>query len=56
MAKVRFELAKKMMSGYDPLGGKSLKERLQELPDYVPKDIKRELSQDYSDTRLKVSG
>lgn len=56
MAKVRFELAKKMMSRYDPLGGKSLKERLQELPDYVPKDIKRELSQDYSDTRLKVGG
>lgn len=53
MAKTRFELANKMKQGYDPLKGKSLRERLSELPDYKPIKIKREMSQDYSDTRLK---
>ena len=56
VAKVRYELAQKMMQGYDPLNGKSLRERLAELPDYTPIAIKREMSLDYSDTRLKVGG
>lgn len=56
VAKVRYELAQKMMQGYDPLNGKSLRERLAELPDYVPIAIKREMSLDYSDTRLTVGG
>ena len=56
MAKIRHELAQKMMKGYDPLKGVSLRERLAELSDYVPTEIKRETSQDYSDTRFKVGG
>ena len=56
VAKIRYELAQKMMQGYDPLNGKSLRERLSELPDYAPVAIKREMSFDYSDTRLTVGG
>lgn len=57
MAKTRYELAQKMMQGYDPLNGKTLRERLAELPDYVPMKIQREMSlNDFSDTRLKVGG
>ena len=56
VAKIRYELAQRMTQGYDPLNGKTLRERLAELPDYVPVEIKREMSLDYSDTRLKVGG
>lgn len=57
MAKTRYGLAQKMKQGYDPLNGKTLRERLAELPDYVPMKIQREmLLNDYSDTRLKVGG
>jgi radical SAM protein with 4Fe4S-binding SPASM domain len=57
MAKARYELAQKMMHGYDPLNRKTLRERLAELPDYVPMKIQREMSlADYSDTKLKVGG
>ena len=56
LAKTRFNLAQKMMNGYDPLNGKSLRERLSELSDYVPIRIKKEMSQNYSETRLKVCG
>lgn len=57
VAKIRYELAQKLMKGYDPLNGKSLRERLAELPDFTPVKIKREMSlNDYSDTRLKVGG
>jgi len=57
VAKARYELAQKMMKGYDSLNGKALRERLSELPDYKPLEIKREMSlNDYSDTRLKVCG
>lgn len=56
MAKIRCELAQKMMQGYDPLQGKSLRERLAELPDYVPIKIKREMSQNFCDKRLTVGG
>ena len=57
MGKTRYELAQKMMQGYDPLNGKTLRERLAELPDYVPMKIQREMSlNNYSDTRLKVGG
>ena len=57
MAKTRYELAQKMMQGYDPLNGKTLRERLAELPDFVPMKIRREMSlNDFSDTRLKVGG
>lgn len=57
VAKTRFGLAQKMMQGYDPLNGKTVRERLAELPDYTPITIQREMSlNDYSDTRLKVGG
>lgn len=56
MAKIRYGLAQKMMKGYDPLQGKSLRDRLAELPDYTPIKIQKEMSLDYSDTRLKVGG
>ena len=57
MAKARYELAQKMMHGYDPLKKKTLRERLAELPDYVPMKIQKEMSStDYSDTKLKVGG
>lgn len=57
MAKTRYSLAQKMMKGYDPLNGKTLRERLAELPDYAPVGLKKEMSlNDYSDTRLKVGG
>ena len=56
MAKTRYNLAQKMMNGYDPLDGKSLREKLEELPDYVPMKIKKEMSLNYSETRLKVGG
>ena len=56
MAKTRWDLAQKMMRGYDPLNGRSLRERLAELPDYVPIKIKREMSHDFSDKRLMVGG
>lgn len=56
VAKIRHELANKMKEGYDPLNGKTVRERLAELPDYVPVEFRREMSLDYSDTRLKVGG
>ena len=52
VAKVRHDLARRMMQGYDPLQGKPLRERLAELPDYVPVKIKRESSLDHSHTAL----
>lgn len=52
MAKVRYELAQKMKRGYDPLQGKTLRERLAELPDYVPSRIQREMSHNWSDRRI----
>ena len=49
-------IAQKMMQGYDPLNGKTLRERLAELPDYVPMKIQREMSPiDYSDTRISIN-
>jgi hypothetical protein len=57
MAKARYNLAQKMMKGYDPLNGKTLRKRLDELSDFVPAKIRKEMSlNDYSDTRLKVGG
>ena len=57
MAKARYNLAQKMMQGYDPLNGKTLRKRLDELSDFVPAKIRKEMSlNDYSDTRLKVGG
>ena len=57
MAKTRYEMAQKMMSGYDPLKGKTLRECLNDLPDFVPIKLQREYSlHNYSDTRLKVGG
>lgn len=56
MAKVRYELAKKMMKGYDPLQGKTLSEALASLPEYQPISIKREKSQNNCDKSLKVGG
>ena len=56
MAKARYNLAQKMMNGYDPLNGKTLRERLEELPDYAPMKIKKEMTLNYSETKLKVGG
>ncbi len=56
IAKTRYNLAQKMMDGYDPLNGKTLRERLTELPDFTPIKIKKEMSLNYSETRLKVGG
>lgn len=56
IAKSRYELALKMQQGYDPLQGKPLREKLDELPDYVSVELKREMSQNYNDTRLQVGG
>lgn len=57
VAKTRYDLAQKMMQGYDPLKGKTLRERLSELPEYTPGTIRREMSlKDFSDTKLKVGG
>lgn len=56
MAKIRYDLAQKLKDGIDPLQGKSLRERLAELPDYQPEKIQREMSADYSDKRLMVGG
>ena len=56
VAKTRFELAQKMVQGYDPLNGKTIRERLAELPDYIPKKLQREMSlNDYSDTRFSIN-
>ena len=56
VAKTRFELAEKMMQGYDPLNGKTIRERLAELPDYIPMKMQREMSiDDYSDTKLSIN-
>jgi len=54
MAKIRHRLANKMVLGYDPLNGKSLRERLAELPEYAPIIIKREMSNNYSNNPLKA--
>lgn len=56
IAKTRYELAQKMKKGYDPLDGKTLRERLAYLPEYKPIRIRKEMSLDYSDTRLTVGG
>lgn len=56
MAKTRYNLAQKMMNGYDPLNGKTLRERLSELPDFVPMKIKKEMSQDnYINNKLCIN-
>ncbi len=56
VAKTRFELAEKMKQGYDPLNGKTIRERLAELPDYIPMKMQREMSiDDYSDTKLSIN-
>ena len=44
MAKVRCELAHKMMNGYDPLQGQSVANRLKDLPTYKKVKLKHEYS------------
>ncbi len=56
MAKARYNLAQKLMKGKDPLENKTVREKLAELPNYTPTIIQREMSQNYSETRLKVGG
>ena len=56
LAKIRYGLAIRMMQGYDPLQGKTLKERLHSLADYEKVTIKREFSHDYSDKSLTAGG
>lgn len=50
-AKIRYSLAKRMMQGYDPLQGKTLKERLAELPDYRPEKLSRIYNHQLDDNR-----
>ena len=45
-----------MDEGYDPLNGKTLRERLSELPDYTPVRIHKEMSHNFSDIKLKING
>lgn len=56
MAKIRHDLAHRMMEGYDPLQGRTLQEALAALPDYAPQRIQREKHRDYSNQRLTVGG
>lgn len=42
MAKARFGLSQKLQHGHDPLQGNKLREKLAELPEYVPIAIQRE--------------
>ncbi len=42
IAKVRYELAHKMMTGYDPLQGKSIQDILNSLPQYEKVELKHE--------------
>lgn len=56
LAKIRYELAQKLKNGSDPLNGKTLQEKLKGLEDYKPIKIRREMSQDFSDKKLKVGG
>lgn len=56
LAKVRHNLAHKMMKGYDPLNGKSIKETLESLPDYKGIAISRKYSQNNCDKSLTVGG
>lgn len=56
VAKIRYELAQKLKNGNDPLQGKTLRDKLAELPDYVPTKLKREMSLNFSDKRLEVGG
>lgn len=44
MAKVRYELAHKMMTGYDPLQGKSIQDVLDGLPQYEKVELKHEFT------------
>lgn len=46
LAITRYKLARKMENGYDPLCGKSLKERLQEVEVHIP-NLQREESVNY---------
>ena len=56
MAKTRHQLAMKLKQGEDPIEGKTVREKLAELPDYIPMSIHRVLSNNFSDRRLKVGG
>lgn len=44
MAKIRYELAHKMMKEYDPLQGESIQSKLNDLPNYKTVKLKREYS------------
>lgn len=57
MAKCRYNLAQKMRKdNYDPLGDKYLNEVLETIEEIKDIDLKRELSNNYANSRLKVSG
>ncbi len=45
IAKIRYELAHKMMNGYDPLQGKTIQERLNDFVIDIPSILKREFKQ-----------
>lgn len=48
LAKIRHSLAVRMMQGYDPLHGKTVKECLESLPDYKPEVLYRIFKQTVS--------
>lgn len=56
MAEARYKLALRLQHNEDPLEGKSVREKLAELPDYIPMNIHRVLSNNYSETRSKTGG
>jgi hypothetical protein len=51
MAKTRCELAQKLKIGNDPISGTTVRDKLTELPDYIPVDLRREKSHDFSNKR-----
>ncbi len=41
IAEIRYELSRKLLSGNDPLNGRTLRECLSDLPEYKERDLKR---------------
>ncbi len=48
-ARIRHSLATRMMGGYDPLRGKTVRQCLEELPDYIPERLSRIYDKHLSD-------
>ncbi len=52
-AKIRHSLATRMMEGYDPLNGKTFKECLDALPDYVPEKHRQIFRKDRDNSEIQ---